>query len=144
MGWNRHGVARLLLVAPARGCALATQAAGWQADLERWLAPFLARLAHPARRTMCQHHLAGLIGPGERKSGQPMAHRLGLGSHDPLHPFIAVGPWDAAPLEDELLAQANHLVGGSGAHLVVDATALPEKGSHAVGVAPQYASARGT
>jgi SRSO17 transposase len=119
------------------------RAADWQADLERWLEPFLAQLAHPAQRAMCQHYLAGLIGPGDRKSVQPMAHRLGLGSHDPLHHFIAVGPWDPAPLEDELLAQANHLVGGLGSYLVVDDTALPKKGRHSVGVAPQYASALG-
>jgi SRSO17 transposase len=119
------------------------QAEDWQTDLERWLAPFLARLAHPARRTMCQHYLAGLIGPGERKSVQPMSRRLGLGSHDRLHHFIAVGPWDAAPLEEELLAQANRLVGGPNAYLVVDDTVLPKKGSHSVGVAPQYASALG-
>src|ERR671914_1745319 len=122
---------------------MAVHNAGWQAGLERWLEPFLARLSHPARRAMCPLYVAGLIGPGERKSVQPMAHRLGLGSHDGLHHFVSAGRWDAAPLEAELLAQADRLVGGPDAVLVVDDTALPEKGQLSVGVAPQYASALG-
>src|SRR6266853_4591958 len=39
--------------------------------------------------------------------------------------------------------QADRLVGGSDAVLVIDDTALPKKGKHSVGVAPQYASALG-
>ena len=35
------------------------------------------------------------------------------------------------------------LVGGPDAVLVIDDTALPKKGTHSVGVAPQYASALG-
>ena len=56
---------------------------------------------------------------------------------------MAVGPWDEAPLEAELLAQANRLVGGPKAILVIDDTALPKKGTHSVGVGPQYAGALG-
>jgi SRSO17 transposase len=51
--------------------------------------------------------------------------------------------WDAALVETELLVQANRLVGGSDAVLVIDDTAIPKKGTHSVGVAPQYASALG-
>jgi SRSO17 transposase len=92
----------------------------WQADLERWLEPFLNQLSHPARREMCPRYIAGLIGPGDRKSIQPMAQRLGLGSHDRLHHFISAGLWDGEPLQAELVAQANRLVGGPGAYLVID------------------------
>ena len=116
---------------------------GWIADLEHWLKPFLARLGHKARRQMCPLYIAGLIGPGDRKSVQPMAERLAPGEYDRLHHFVAAGVWDAAPLEAELLVQADRLVGGSDAVLVVDDTALPKKGRHSVGVAPQYASALG-
>ena len=51
--------------------------------------------------------------------------------------------WDATPLEAELLVQADRLVGGDNAVLVIDDTALPKKGRHSVGVAAQYASALG-
>ena len=116
---------------------------GWQAELERWLAPFLARLGHKARQRMCPLYVAGLIGPGERKSIQPMAERLGLGAHDRLHHFVSAGNWDAAPLLAELARKADGLLGSEDAVLVVDDTALPKKGSASVGVAPQYASALG-
>ncbi len=117
--------------------------AGWRGDLERWLAPFLERLGHRARQRMCPLYVAGLIGPGDRKSIQPMAERLGLGSHDRLHHFVAAGNWDAAPLLEELARKADGLLGGEDAVLVVDDTALPKKGNASVGVAPQYASALG-
>jgi SRSO17 transposase len=92
---------------------------------------------------MCPLYVAGLIGPGERKSLQPIAARLAPADYDQLHHFVTVGPWDEAPLEAELLAQANRLVGGPDAVLVIDDTALPKKGTHSVGVAPQYAGALG-
>jgi len=115
----------------------------WEGELERWLEPFLERLGHKARRGMCPLYVAGLIGPGDRKSVAPIAERLAPGDYDRLHHFVAAGVWDAAPLETELLVQADKLVGGSDAFLVIDDTALPKKGEHSVGVAAQYASALG-
>src|ERR1043166_757284 len=115
----------------------------WKEELGRWLKPFLDRLAHKTRRRMCPLYVSGLIGPGDRKSIQPMAKRLALGECDQLHHFIADGIWDAGPLETELLVKADKLVGGSDAVLVIDDTAIPKKGTHSVGVAPQYASALG-
>ena len=115
----------------------------WSDELEHWLEPFLNRLDHKARRRMCPLYVAGLIGPGDRKSVQPMAARLAPGGYDQLHHFTADGVWDAAPLELELLIQADRLVGGKDAVLVIDDTAMPKKGERSVGVAPQYASALG-
>ena len=71
----------------------------WGDELEHWLKPFLDRLDHKSRRRMCPLYVAGLIGPGDRKSVQPMAARLAPGGYDQLHHFIADGVWDAAPLE---------------------------------------------
>src|SRR5918997_3215758 len=115
----------------------------WEHELQSWLEPFLIHLRHPARRRMCPLYVAGLIGPGERKSLQPMATRVAPADYDQLHHFVTVWPWDEAPLEAELLAQANRLVGGPGAVLVIDDTALLKKGTHSVGVGPQYAGAVG-
>ena len=72
-----------------------------------------------------------------------MAARAGNVSYDQLHHFVASGVWDAAPLEAALLGEADRQVGGNDAWLIVDDTALPKKGRHSVGVAPQYASALG-
>ena len=114
----------------------------WKEELAYWLKPFLEHLGHKARRRMCPLYVRGLIGPGDRKSVQPMAARLAPGDYDQLHHFIAAGVWDAALLETELLVQGDKLVGGD-AVLVIDDTAMPKKGKHSVGVAPQYASALG-
>ncbi len=70
---------------------MAERDAGWRADLERRLEPFLARLPHPARRATCPPHVAGPIAPGERKRVQPLARRPGLGGHDGL-PRCASAP----------------------------------------------------
>jgi len=115
----------------------------WRAELEGWLTPFLATLSHPAQRRMCPVYVAGLIGLGDRKSVQPMAARSDEAGYDQLHHFVAAGVWDARPLEAALLAEADRLAGGEDAVLVVDDTALPKKGRHSVGVAPQYASVLG-
>lgn len=72
-----------------------------------------------------------------------MAARTDDVSYDRLHHFIASGVWDEAPLEAALLAEADRQVGGEKAWLIIDDTALPKKGRHSVGVAPQYASALG-
>ena len=50
----------------------------WRSDLDIWLAPFLAALRHKTRIRMCPAYIAGLIGPGDRKSIQPMAARAGF------------------------------------------------------------------
>jgi SRSO17 transposase len=125
------------------GPTMTGRTSDWKGELERFLKPFLAQLGHKARRQMCSIYVSGLIGPGDRKSIQPMAERLAAGDYDQLHHFIAAGIWDAKPVETELLVQADKLVGGSDAVLVIDDTAIPKKGMHSVGVAAQYASALG-
>src|SRR3974377_1032951 len=125
------------------GPTMVDRASDWEEELGAWLKPFLDRLGHRARRQMCPLYVSGRIGPGDRKSVQPMAERVALGDYDQLHHFIAAGVWDAGPVETELLIQADRLVGGSDAVLVIDDTAVPKKGTHSVGVAAQYASALG-
>src|SRR5438094_1458894 len=125
------------------GPTMAKPTLDWEAELRGWLEPFLERLGHKARRRMCPLYVSGLVGPGDRKSHQPMAEGLALGEYHQLHHFIAAGVWDATPVEMELLVHADRLVGGSDAVLVIDDTAIPKKGTHSVGVAPQYCSALG-
>ena len=115
----------------------------WKSDLEAWLAPFVSALRHKARARMCRAYIAGLVGAGDRKSVQPMAARDGEVGYDQLHHFIASGAWDTTPLEKALLAKADRMVGADNAWLIVDDTALPKKGEHSIGVAPQCASSLG-
>jgi SRSO17 transposase len=107
-------------------------------DLDGWLTPFLEVLGRKTRRTWAPLYVRGLLGPGERKSLQPMATRLGLSGHDQLQHFIASPAWDDTPLWRVLAETADRLVGGPGAVLVIDDTALPKQGALSVGVARQY------
>ncbi len=116
---------------------------GTARDLDAWLEPFLDVVGHKKRRTWAPLYLRGLLGPGERKSLQPMAARLGLPGHDQLHHFVASPAWDDGPLWRALAREADRLVGGPDAVLIVDDTALPKKGEHSVGVARQYAGVPG-
>jgi hypothetical protein len=50
----------------------------WKEELGRFLAPFMAGLGYKAQRQMCPLYVSGLIGPGDRKSIQPMAKQLVL------------------------------------------------------------------
>ena len=51
---------------------------------------------------MCPAYIAGLIGPGDRKSIQPMAARSDAIPYDRLHHFIGAGLLDSAPLDATL------------------------------------------
>ena len=107
-------------------------------DLDGWLEPFLDVMGRKTRREWAPLYVRGLLGPGERKSLQPIAERLGLGGHDQLQHFVASTAWNDAPLWTVLAQQADLLVGGKAAYLVIDDTALPKKGTLSVGVARQY------
>ena len=107
------------------------------------MAPFLAALGHKGRRRWAPVYMEGLLGPGDRKSVQPMAARIAPADHEQLHHFIATSPWDPAPLETALAHEAERLVGGPDAVLIIDDTSLLKQGTHSVGVARRYSGQAG-
>lgn len=62
-----------------------------QADLKRWLEPYLRVLGNKTRRRICPAYIAGLTNPSDRKSIQPMAARTEALNYDRLHHFIGAG-----------------------------------------------------
>src|SRR5918997_5521811 len=120
-----------------------TASGGWEGELGRWLAPFLAALSRGAQRRWAAVYLKGLLLPGERESVEPLAARVAPGDTEQLHHLIGGSPWATGPLEAVLAREADRLVGGPEAVLVVDDTALPKQGKHSVGVARQYCGALG-
>src|SRR5918997_3556700 len=105
-----------------------TASGGWEGELGRWLAPFLAALSREAQRRWAVVFLKGLILPGERKSVEPLAARVAPGSAEQLHHLIGGSPWATGPLEAVLVTEADRLVGGPGALLGGDGTPPPERG----------------
>jgi SRSO17 transposase len=114
-----------------------------EGELSSFMRPFLDRLGHKRRQQMCPLYVAGLIGPGDRKSIEPTAARSLQDNTTVSIISFPMAFWDAGPIEEELARQADCLVGGADAFLVIDDMALPKKGDHSVGVAPQYASMLG-
>jgi SRSO17 transposase len=110
----------------------------WRTEFDAWLEPFLAALGHNARRTWAPLYLRGLLGPGARKSAEPLAARVAPADVQQLHHFVSASTWPTESLEAVLAAKADELVGGPDAVLVIDDTALPKQGRHSVGVARQY------
>ncbi len=47
--------------------------ADWDTELSAFLEPFLKKLGHKKRQQMCPLYVSRLIGPGDRKSIEPMA-----------------------------------------------------------------------
>jgi SRSO17 transposase len=120
------------------GRAMHDAEASWEGRFDRWIAPFQSEFGHACQRRWAPVYLRGLIAPGERKSVEPMARRQCPQDQQQLHHFVATSKWETGGHERILLEKADALVGGPDAHLIVDDTALVKKGTHSVGVAPQY------
>jgi SRSO17 transposase len=142
------------LLAPVYGRRLGRPAAGasdgatvgsarWEREFDRWLAPFWAALGDTRRRPWGPVYVRGLLGPGDRKSVEPLAARVAPDDYAQVHHFICASCWRPEPLERVLAEKAQQLVGGSDAVLIIDDTALLKKGTRSVGVARQYAGAAG-
>jgi SRSO17 transposase len=115
----------------------------WHDDFREWLKPFLAVFKRSEQRCWAPLYLQGLLGPGARKSVEPMAERVCPGQTQQLHHFVSTSTWSTAPLEQVLRKTADALVGGKDAALIVDDTALPKQGKHSVGVKRQHCGVLG-
>ena len=118
--------------------------AGWERELGRWLKPFLERLGHKARQRMCPlYRLGELIGLVIARAFSQWPSDLRRGTMINCTILLLLVSGTRLRWKLGLLVQADRLVGGNDAILVIDDTAIPKKGKHSVGVAAQYASALG-
>lgn len=117
--------------------------AEWERQFDRWLTPFLEALRYPQQRSWAPVYLKGLVLTEDRKSIQPLAARMAPTEYQQLHHFVCTSPWAVGPLQRVLAQEAQRLVGGPKAVLIIDDTGLPKQGQHSVGVARQYCGALG-
>ena len=110
----------------------------WKRLFPTWFAPFLSCFRHQAQRRWAPVYIRGLCSTAHRKSIAPLAERVAPGQADQLQNFITDSPWEMAPLLRLLAQQANTLLGGKQAVLIIDDTCLTKFGKHSVGVARQY------
>jgi SRSO17 transposase len=112
----------------------------WKRLFPTWCAPFLSSFRHRAQRCWAPVSIQGLCSTVHRKSIVPLAERRAPGKVDQLQQFITDSLWEMAPLLRVLAQQANTLLGGTQAVLIIDNTCLAKFGTHSVGVARQYSS----
>jgi len=98
----------------------------WQRSLDQFpefMEPLVAELGRSERREGAALYVQGLLMPGERKSTEPMAARLGVDMQK-LQQFIADSPWadqavwhairkDVTPVMEPLAAWIVDETGGS-------------------------------
>jgi SRSO17 transposase len=95
-------------------------------------------------------YLHGLLADGDRKSIEPLSHRVplpaGLTSKDPeqaLQQFVSHSPWDHEAVLRRYRAHLAATFASPDAVLVIDDTTFPKQGRHSVGVQRQYCGALG-
>ena len=98
---------------------------------------------HADRHTPLKNYCTGLRLPGERKSVEPMAARLAPDHvrrmHQSLHHLVADAPWNDQELLEHVRQQVLPAMQKHGPVIawILDDTAFPKQGKHAVGVARQ-------
>jgi SRSO17 transposase len=118
--------------------------ADWRKNVEwfpRFLTPLIKGLGRSERREGATLYVEGLLLPGQRKSIEPLAQRLGTDAQK-LQQFITDSPWQEAgvwrAIRQEVVERMEPLQAW-----IVDETGWLKQGSHSVGVAHQYCGASG-
>src|SRR6202795_1653482 len=110
-------------------------------ELTKFMAPLVATLGRSERRRAAMHYVEGLLIPGQRKSIEPMAARLGVDSQS-LQQLLTSSPWSDEALwkaiRHEVIPHLEPLEAW-----VVDETGWLKQGKHSVGVSHQYCGAVG-
>ena len=116
----------------------------WQRSIERFKAfmvPVVAPLGRSERRVAAANYVSGLLMPGQRKSIEPMAARLGV---DPqrLQQFVTDSPWDEEQVwrvvRQEVIPHFEPIEAW-----IADETGWLKQGKDSVGVSHQYCGAVG-
>ena len=116
----------------------------WQrsvAEFPEFLEPLVAKLGRSERREGAALYVQGLLMPGERKSIEPMAERLGADSQK-LQQFLADSPWDEQEIWRAIRREVVPVMEPLAAW-IIDETGWLKQGQKSVGVAHQYCGAVG-
>ncbi len=106
-----------------------------------FLEPLVAELGRSERREGAALYVQGLLLPGERKSIEPMAQRLGTDSQK-LQQFLTDSPWDEQDVWRAIRREVVPVMEPLAAW-IIDETGWLKQGNKSVGVAHQYCGAAG-
>jgi len=112
---------------------------------------FADRFPHPKPALWSSVYLQGLLIDGERKSTEPLSHRVTLpdelaATKDPeqaLQQFISQSPWDHRHLLERYRSVLADAFASRQGIFVFDDVSFPKQGEHSVGVQRQYCGALG-
>jgi len=108
---------------------------------QQFMAPLLSVLGRSERRVAATRYVEGLLMPGERKSIEPLAARLGVDKQS-LQQFVTDSPWSDktvwSSVRREVIPHLEPIEAW-----IVDETGWLKQGSHSVGVSHQYCGAVG-
>lgn len=116
----------------------------WQRSLDQFpefLEPLVRGLGRCERREGAALYVQGLLMPGERKSIEPMAGRLGVDMQK-LQQFIADSPWAEQEMWQAIRREVTPVMEPLAAW-IVDETGWLKQGDKSVGVTHQYCGAVG-
>ena len=106
-----------------------------------FLTPVVAGLGRSERRVAATRYVQGLLMPGQRKSVEPMAERLGVEPQG-LQQFVSDSPWSDQAIWTVVRQQIiPHLEPMEA--WVIDETGWLKQGQHSVGVSHQYCGSVG-
>ena len=116
----------------------------WKQSLrqyQQFMAPLVSVLGRSERRVSATRYVEGLLTPGERKSIEPLAARLGVDKQS-LQQFVTDSPWSDktvwSSVRREVIPHLEPIESW-----IVDETGWLKQGSHSVGVSHQYCGAVG-
>lgn len=111
------------------------------AQFSKFMTPLIATLGRSERRQAATYYVEGLLMPGQRKSIEPMAARLGVDSQR-LQQLVTSSPWSDdglwSAIRQEVIPHLEPLEAW-----IVDETGWLKQGQHSVGVSHQYCGAVG-
>ena len=105
--------------------------------LDRFIAPFAARLSEPEQQRHAAEYVTGLLSKLEHKTGEGIAY-LHDQERQGIQKFIGQVPWEAQPLLAILARQVGEELGEADGVIVFDPSAFAKKGTKSVGVARQW------
>jgi SRSO17 transposase len=122
---------------------LPAEATGWTEELRRLVDQIGPRFARTEARARVLAYLIGLLSPLKRKNGWQLAEQAGDRTPYALQHLLDRAQWEADAVRDDLQAYVRTHLADPEALLVIDETSFLKKGTHSVGVGPQYSGITG-
>ena len=106
-------------------------------ELQAFLDPYLPLFGRRENHGHALMYLEGRLQRLERRTLEPIANEHSV-HRRPLQYFVGAGLWEDEPVRGRLCEQVAKEIGTKDGVLILDASGLPKKGEHSVGVQRQW------